>query len=93
MDTVHTRKMLYYSVYCDNTENRPPSTGLSCNIIDEFLAPESHYPLDKATEMDEFEEYFQSSTTSLRSGPPFFSGGLKTNRGFPSCLTGLLMCM
>ena len=26
-------------------------------------------------------------------GPPFFNGGLKTNRGFPSYLAGLLMCI
>ena len=65
------------------TENRAPSTGLPCNIIVEFLAPESHYLLDKTTEMDEFEEYFQCSTTSLRSGPTVLQLWIESETRFP----------
>ena len=81
------------SLYLDIAENGAPPTSPLCDIIDEFLAPESNYSLDKEVEMDEFEQYYHSETTPLRSGPPFFSGGLKTKYGILSFLAGLLICI
>ncbi len=35
------------SLYLDSAENKTPPAGSLFDIIDEFLAPESNYPLDK----------------------------------------------
>ncbi len=45
------------SLYLDNPEVRTPPAGLPFDILNEFLAPESNYPLDKKVEMDEIELY------------------------------------
>ena len=71
------------SLNFDDTENRAPSTSLQCDIVDEFLAPESNYSLDKELEIDDFGQYCQSTPTSLRSGPPVLQWWIENETRFP----------
>lgn len=71
------------SLYLDIAKNRTPLTSPLCNIIDEFLAPESNYSLDKEVEMDEFEQYCHSATTSLRSRPSVLQWWIENKTRYP----------
>ena len=71
------------SLYLDSAENRAPPTGPLYDIIDRFLAPESNYPLDKEVKMDEFEQYYHSATTSLRSRPPVLQWWIENKTRYP----------
>ena len=71
------------SLYLDSAENKTPPAGLPCDIIDEFLAPESNYPLDKEVKMDEFEQYNHSANTLLRSEPHVLQWWIENKTRYP----------
>ena len=71
------------SLYLDGARNKTPPAGPPFDIIDEFLAPESNYPLDKEVKMDELEQYCHSATIFLRSRPFVLQWWIENKTQYP----------